>query len=128
MLEEMQTPHAGQKNASLLRRLSYAGNGVTAALKREQSLRVQIGCGFLVLAFCLVTRPPAIWCGLFSLATALVITLELINTALEALIDRLHPEIHAEIGFAKDCLAGAVLVTSLGAATLFAIYLAAVYL
>jgi diacylglycerol kinase len=37
------------------------------------------------------------------------------NTAIEALADHLHPEIHPSIRIVKDCAAGAVLVASLGA-------------
>ena len=36
------------------------------------------------------------------------------NSALERLIDHVHPEIHPEIGFVKDMAAGAVLVISVG--------------
>ena len=40
---------------------------------------------------------------------------ELLNTALEHLADRLHPEQHPTIQAAKDCAAAAVLVASLAA-------------
>ena len=39
----------------------------------------------------------------------------LFNTALESLIDHLHPEMHPAIKIAKDCAAGAVLLLSGGA-------------
>jgi undecaprenol kinase len=45
-----------------------------------------------------------------------VLALELVNAALEYVIDRLHPEIHPEIRFAKDAAAGAVLIASMGSA------------
>ena len=50
------------------------------------------------------------------MSAALVLGLELVNTALEHLADHLHPETHAEIRIAKDCAAAAVLVASAAAA------------
>lgn len=44
------------------------------------------------------------------LCFGLVLTLELINTAIEELLDHLHPEKHPAIGKAKDIAAGAVLL------------------
>ena len=54
----------------------------------------------------------------------LVLSLELANSALEALIDRVHPEIAPEIKIAKDAAAGAVLVASLGALVIAAMMVA----
>jgi len=60
-------------------------------------------------------RPAPLWWALVALAVAVVLAAELANTALERLADRLHPEKHPEIKVAKDCMAAAVLVASLGA-------------
>lgn len=46
---------------------------------------------------------------------SLVIAAELINTALEHLVDHLHPEAHPRIKIVKDCAAAAVLIVSAGA-------------
>ena len=54
---------------------------------------------------------------------ALVMSLELMNSAIEAALDRVHPEQHKEIGFAKDCLAGAVMIASCASVVVFLIYL-----
>jgi diacylglycerol kinase len=47
------------------------------------------------------------------LVSALVIGLEVVNSAVEHLADHLHPGEHPEVGLAKDMLAGAVLVATL---------------
>ena len=39
----------------------------------------------------------------------MVIALEMVNTAIETLANRLHPEKHADIKIVKDVAAGAVL-------------------
>jgi diacylglycerol kinase (ATP) len=49
------------------------------------------------------------------LAAVLVLSLELVNAAIEYLLDHLHPGYSAEIGAAKDAAAGAVLIASLAA-------------
>lgn len=101
------------KNQPFGRRLRHAVDGIAAALRSEASLRTQVVLGLaaaLVLAW---LRPPAIWVALCVLAAAMVLALELVNTALEQLADRLHPELHPRIRIAKDCAAGAVLIASI---------------
>jgi diacylglycerol kinase len=48
-----------------------------------------------------------------ALTVAAVVACELINTAIEALADHLHPAQHPAIGLTKDVAAAAVLVCSL---------------
>lgn len=45
----------------------------------------------------------------------MVLGMEMLNTAIEELLDHLHPERHPNIGKAKDIAAGAVLITSMAA-------------
>jgi diacylglycerol kinase (ATP) len=56
-----------------------------------------------------------------------VLAAELLNTALEAALDHLSPEIHPAIKRAKDSAAGAVLVLSLTAVATFIAFLAATF-
>ena len=58
---------------------------------------------------------PIEWC-LITLCCVMVIATEGLNTALERLADRVHPEQHPEIGKAKDLAAGATLIVAIGAA------------
>lgn len=68
-----------------------------------------------LLPVLLVLRPAPLWWALTGLMAGLVIAAELVNTALEHLVDHLHPEQHPRIKIVKDCAAGAVLVLSLAA-------------
>jgi len=54
------------------------------------------------------------WLGLL-LTIALVMAMEGVNTALEALADALHPGHHPLVGKAKDVAAAAVLICSFAA-------------
>jgi undecaprenol kinase len=74
----------------------------------------------LLVPFMLWLRPAAVWWALVALCAALVLAAELINTALERVLDGLHPERAEFVREAKDCAAGAVLVISLGSVLVFA--------
>ena len=103
------------KNHSFSRRLRYALHGIAHALRSEHSLQFQAGAFVAVLAALCVLRPRPVWWALVLLASALVVTAELLNTALEELADHLSPAEHPRIRLVKDCAAGAVLVAVLGA-------------
>lgn len=103
------------KNRSFVERLGFAYAGLVAAFRRERSFRTHlIFAGLAVLAL-LILQPPPVWWALVAVVIALVLALELVNSAIEAVIDLLHPERHEEIRAAKDMVAGAVLVISLAA-------------
>ena len=110
------------KNQSFLSRLGFAVSGIAGAFRHEASFRTQVILAMAAAIALIVLKPPLIWAALCSVAAGLVLALELINTSLEHLADRLHPEQHESIRMAKDCCAGAVLVASgvalvVGAAT-----------
>lgn len=108
------------KNDSLLNRFGHAISGVASALRAEASFRLQAIAAVGVLGFLCWLRPAAIWWAVVILTAGAVLAAELFNTALERVIDHLHPESHPAIKIAKDCAAGAVLVLSFAALTVFA--------
>jgi undecaprenol kinase len=63
-----------------------------------------------------------------ALAISLVLALEVINSALEAILDHLHPDEADAVRRAKDMAAGAVLVASAGAAVVGVLMAASVIL
>lgn len=69
--------------------------------------------GALALALALLLRAPL---APIVLCCALVLSLELVNTALEAVVDLVSPQVHPLAKVAKDAAAAAVLVASIGAA------------
>lgn len=96
-------------------RLGFARHGLRAAWVREASFRTHLAFAAAALIALVVLPPAPVWWALVAITVALVLALELLNGALETVIDRLHPERHPEIGIAKDMLAGAVLVAALAA-------------
>ncbi|MET0308945.1 MAG: diacylglycerol kinase [Sphingomonas sp.] len=101
------------KNRPFRVRMGFALSGIRACWRGEASFRTQARLAALALTALLVLRPAPIWWAVVAICCALVLALELVNSAMEAVIDRLHPEVHPAIGLAKDMLAGAVLVMSL---------------
>jgi undecaprenol kinase len=89
----------------------------------ESNFRIQSYCAFVLLVFCVIVRPSILWCAIFLGFTSLVLALEMLNTALEALVDKLHPEQNPQIGYIKDCAAGAVLIASTGALIAFILFI-----
>jgi len=103
------------KSGGFRARLGYAAAGLKAAFARERSFRTHIAVTTAVFVFLLVLRPAPIWWAAVALVVALVLSLELINSALEGVIDLLHPGIHPEIKIIKDMAAGAVLIACFAA-------------
>lgn len=112
------------KNKPFAARLGFAVAGWCAVWRSERSFRTQ--CGFALAAglVVVVLQPGWVWAALVALSIALVLALELLNSALEYLIDHVHPGIAPQIGQAKDAAAGAVLVASLGALAVGALMVA----
>lgn len=100
------------KGQSFIRRLGFALHGLLLAVRREKSLRSHLLAAVIVLALLGIARAPPLWWALVALTTGFVLVTELLNSALETLLDYLHPEQHPEIGAAKDIAAAAVLVAS----------------
>ncbi|HTW75324.1 MAG TPA: diacylglycerol kinase [Steroidobacteraceae bacterium] len=104
-----------RKNQPFHRRLRYSMAGVAHGLRAEHSLRTQALVLVAVLIGLVVLRPAPLWWALVILASSSVLAAELFNTAIERLVDHLHPEVHPEIRIVKDCAAAGVLICSLGA-------------
>ena len=111
--DQCQSGEQRVKGQSLRRRMGFALNGLQLTFRRERSFRTQLLGALAVLVLLVVTRPAPLWWAVLILTAGFVLVTELLNSALETLIDHLHPEQHPEIGAVKDMAAGAVLVSSL---------------
>ena len=95
----------------VLARYSHPIRGIVYALGNDRSYRSQVYLiGAIVATIFVYFDPLELWEVLFVfLAYALILITELQNSALEAALDRMHPERHELIGQSKDMAAGAVL-------------------
>ena len=103
------------KNRSFNERFVFAVNGLGAAWQRESSFRVQTVFAACAVAVLVLLRPSLVWWAVVAITVALVLAIELVNSAFEALVDHLHPDIHPEIRIIKDMVAGSVLLSAIGA-------------
>ena len=100
--------HAPQRD--WIKNVSYAVQGVRYAWRTERNFRLEVLLGAVALTVTLLLGAdlvPVLLCCM------LVLSLELVNTALEALVDLVSPTYHPLARVAKDAAAGAVLIASL---------------
>ena len=91
------------------RSFGYAVTGIVTASK-EQNLRFHLCSAMIVIIAGIFTRLSITEWMILTIVMALVISAELINTAIERVVDLASPEIHPLAKDAKDIAAGAVLV------------------
>ncbi|WP_034383950.1 diacylglycerol kinase [Deinococcus sp. YIM 77859] len=95
-----------------VRSAGFAWAGIAHTYRTQANFRIEVWAAVLALGLALGLRAPL---APILLACALVLGLELLNTALEAVVDLASPGLHPLAKAAKDAAAGAVLVGSLGA-------------
>lgn len=101
---------------NIFQNFSYALKGILFFMKREYSARILLTITAIVLiagSYFKITRTE--WIALV-VCIGLVLAMELMNSAIELLVDKLWPDYHQTAGNIKDLAAGAVLLTSLAAA------------
>lgn len=100
---------------ALLRAVRHAGRGIGYAVRTQPNLRIHLIAGAVVITASLALRLPRTAEIAIVGMVALVLAMELANTAIEAIVDLLSPEIHPLARAAKDAAAGAVLIAAIGA-------------
>lgn len=101
------------KNQPFTTKLANAWSGIRFTFRTENNFRVQTIIALLTLFGMVLLQPALLWWALIVICIGLVLAGELANTALETLIDHIHPEQHPLIGKAKDIMAGMVLILSI---------------
>lgn len=88
----------------------YAFQGILTAVRAERNMKIHVCMTVIVLLVGLWLRLSAVEWLFILLAICGVIALELINTAIERVVDLVTGEYHPLAKQAKDTAAGAVLV------------------
>ena len=91
----------------------YAFEGVISCIKTERNMRFHIGAALLVILLMRFYELSAAETAAVYICIGLVISLELVNTAVEAAVDMMCKDKNAFAKKAKDCAAGAVLVAAI---------------
>jgi undecaprenol kinase/diacylglycerol kinase (ATP) len=91
----------------------HAFNGIKSAVCLEQNFKVEFILGLISILLALAFRINTIEWIIIILCNALVLSLELLNTAIEKVCNFFHPGIHPQIKIIKDVAAGAVLIAAI---------------
>ena len=107
-----------KKDSFLVNRIKSVGwayKGAVILLRTEASIKIQLAVAILVTAAGFYFEiSPTEWLFQFAMI-GLVMSVEGLNTAIEALSDFIHPEYDIRIGHIKDVAAGAVFFAALSA-------------
>jgi diacylglycerol kinase (ATP) len=92
----------------------YAWQGVSYAFRSQRNFRIHAVMGTLAISLALGLRLSPMEVSIISLTCGAVMTMELINTALESVVDLTVQQTYHELAkIAKDCAAAAVLLSAL---------------
>jgi Diacylglycerol kinase len=95
------------------RSLSVAIRGIGEAVAEQRNLKIHLVVTVLVLATAALLRVTLLQWALIVMCIGVVIATELLNTAIETVVDRISPEDHELSRKAKDISAGAVLTVTI---------------
>ncbi len=93
----------------------YAIEGIDHALRNDQNLVVHFIVAFFVILVSVLLDVSPYEMGILGVTILIVISAEMINSAIERMVDLITKEHRQEAKIAKDVSAGMVLLTSIGA-------------
>jgi diacylglycerol kinase len=108
-------PEAGRRAASRLASFRYAFAGWWYVLRTQRNAWIHAVASVAVIAVGLCLELGRMEWTILVLTVALVWVAEFVNTAVEAVVDLLSPNIHPLAKVAKDVAAAAVLIAALAA-------------
>ena len=98
----------------------YSLNGLRLAISNEAAFRQEASIVVVLLVVLLFLPLSLFWKGLLFFATTSVLVVELLNSAIESVVDIASPEYHDLAKRAKDLGSAAVLVSIVFAIVLWA--------
>ena len=100
-----------KRKNNLVKSFGYAASGVVQA-GNERNFKVDVVVAVVVFAACALLQVPAWGWAAVAVCVGVQLAMETVNTAIEAIVDLASPEIHPLAKRAKDCAAGAALITA----------------
>jgi diacylglycerol kinase (ATP) len=98
---------------TLQKSFGFATTGILHATSTQRNFRIHLAMGTLALGFGALLHVTLLELAIVGLTIAMVLALELVNTAIEAAVDlTIGEQYHPLAAIAKDCAAGAVLVAA----------------
>lgn len=103
MIPGSKSDHPGFRKSFL-----FAIQGFRTAVATERNIKVMLAAGALAVVAGVVVRLDLLSWAIVLLCCGVVIMAELLNTAVETVVDLVSPEFHPLAGRAKDIAAAAV--------------------
>ncbi|MDA8129136.1 MAG: diacylglycerol kinase [Betaproteobacteria bacterium] len=124
-MSEPVSPYKGKTGlARIINAAGYSWAGLAAAFRHEDAFRQETFLALLMIPLALYLGPTGIGRALMIGAVLLVLIVELLNSALEAAVDRISLEHHQLIKRAKDMGSAAVMIALVNAVAVWALVLA----
>lgn len=96
----------------ILKSFKCAAKGAIYTIKNEKNMRIHTITSFYILIFSFFFHLSFVRYAVLFLTISSVLTLEMINTSIEAIIDMCSSEYNSVAKIAKDIAAGAVMISS----------------
>lgn len=101
---------------NLISSFRYAGAGLVYAFSTQRNFRIHTAIGTFAIGLGLFLRLSPVEVSIIGLTIGIVLAMELINTALEAVVDLTVMQTYHDLAkIAKDCAAAAVLIAAIAA-------------
>jgi diacylglycerol kinase len=98
----------------LIKSFGHAFEGLEHAYKYDQNLRIHFFVGTLVVLASIVLKVNPFEMGILGVMILLVMVTEMINSAIERMVDLITKEHREDAKIAKDVAAGMVFLTATG--------------
>jgi diacylglycerol kinase (ATP) len=107
---------AWQIAPTLMISFKYAWAGLRYAFVSQRNFRIHTVIGILAVSLSIYLQLTAVEIAVISLTSGLVLAMESLNTAIESVVDLTVKQSYHELAkIAKDCAAGAVLISAMTA-------------
>ena len=111
----MRSPHKGKTGLKRIwNALFYSLDGFAAAFKHEDAFRIEVVLALVLIPIALHMRVEGSGKALMIASVLLVLVVELINSSIEAITDRVSLEKHVLAKRAKDMGSAAVMLSLIG--------------
>ncbi|MEM9977687.1 MAG: diacylglycerol kinase family protein [Cyanobacteria bacterium P01_D01_bin.2] len=107
---------AWQVAPNLLSSFRYAWAGIVYAIRTQRNFRIHVAVGVIAFVLGVLLHIGPLEAAVIAITISGVLVIELMNTALESVVDLTVGQTYHDLAkIAKDCAAGAVLISAIAA-------------
>ena len=126
--EETTSPHESKAGLARIRRaLFHSFAGLASAFRNESAFRQELALAAVLVLVAAALPATLVQVALLVSSVLLVLVVELLNSAVEATVDRISTDDHALAKQAKDIGSAAVFVSLVGCAVIWGLVLYAIF-